>query len=112
MAMDDGPPSRADLFHAARQSAEVHRDGKRCSSCTGHSGCRQWRWAEEHLAGWVAERHGTDVVARWREVRRRHGYWRGPGKSCPFCRGTGCWLDDYAREQLAAVERAADGARS
>ncbi|MFI9643834.1 hypothetical protein ACIG87_27930 [Micromonospora sp. NPDC051925] len=114
--MNDGPPSRTDLFLAARQSAEQHRDGKRCGSCTGHGGCRQWRWAEEHLAARVTQEHGADVLARWREVRRRHGYWHGPGKPCPFCRGSslgnGCWLDDYAREQLAAVEHAADGGRA
>ncbi|MER5703965.1 hypothetical protein ABT023_18775 [Micromonospora sp. NPDC002296] len=111
MAIDYGPPSRTDLFLAARRSAEVHRDGKRCSECTGHGGCRQWRWAEAHLAALVAEEHGTDVLARWREVRHRHGYWHGHGRPCPFCRGSGCWLNDYARDQLAAFERAADGGR-
>lgn len=90
----------------ARAVAETHRDGKRCGECTGHSGCRAWDRAEAVLAAWVAEQSGTgeDILARWRQVRRRHGRWHGPGAPCSYCRRDGCWLDQHAREQLAAWE--------
>lgn len=91
---------------AARTVAEAHRDGRRCGQCTGHSGCRTWQRAEDTLAAWVADQSGTgrDILARWRQVRRRHGYCNGPGAPCSYCRRDGCWLDQYARDQLAAWE--------